>query len=290
MAAPRPSRHVSVRYPWGVCGKRERVGATRWNKRTRSSSAPGTTAWSPPTCSPTPAGTSWCWRPPPHPGGAVRSGYVTAPGYLSDLFSSFYPLGFASPVLSRLDLHATGCAGRTPRTCSPTCCRTVGPRRSTATWTDHMASMEQFAPGDGERWRHAYDDWRGVSGAHARRAVHPVPAGARRARRWPAQLRRRRRAAAGPPAGAAGPRARRASCSAARAPRCCWPAARCTPTCRPEEAGGGVYGWLLAMLGPAGRLAGAGRRRPADHRRRWSPGCEARGGRIALRRRRWRAC
>ena len=31
----------------------------------------------------------------PHPGGAVRSGFVTAPGYLSDLFSSFYPLGYA---------------------------------------------------------------------------------------------------------------------------------------------------------------------------------------------------
>src|SRR3954471_10614362 len=40
----------------------------------------------------------------PHPGGAVRSGYVTAPGYLSDLFSSFYPLGYASPVIRGLEL------------------------------------------------------------------------------------------------------------------------------------------------------------------------------------------
>src|SRR3954468_478333 len=40
----------------------------------------------------------------PQPGGAVRSGFVTAPGYLSDLFSSFYPLSVASPVLSGLDL------------------------------------------------------------------------------------------------------------------------------------------------------------------------------------------
>jgi phytoene dehydrogenase-like protein len=36
------------------------------------------------------------------PGGAIRSGHVTAPGYLSDLFSSFYPLGYASPVLRDL--------------------------------------------------------------------------------------------------------------------------------------------------------------------------------------------
>src|SRR3954467_14288828 len=40
----------------------------------------------------------------PQPGGAIRSGEVTAPGYLSDLFSSFYPLGYASPVLRALDL------------------------------------------------------------------------------------------------------------------------------------------------------------------------------------------
>src|ERR1041384_6799196 len=40
----------------------------------------------------------------PHPGGAVRSGYVTAPGYLSDLFSSFYPLAYASPVRKGLEL------------------------------------------------------------------------------------------------------------------------------------------------------------------------------------------
>src|SRR6187401_542249 len=40
----------------------------------------------------------------PRPGGAVRSGFVTSPGYLSDLFSSFYPLGVASPVLRDLDL------------------------------------------------------------------------------------------------------------------------------------------------------------------------------------------
>src|SRR5512139_2311307 len=42
------------------------------------------------------------------PGGAVRSAQVTAPGYLSDLFSSFYPLGYASPVLRGLDLNRYG--------------------------------------------------------------------------------------------------------------------------------------------------------------------------------------
>jgi phytoene dehydrogenase-like protein len=43
-----------------------------------------------------------------HTGGAVRSAEVTAPGYLSDLFSAFYPMSAASPVLSGLDLGSYG--------------------------------------------------------------------------------------------------------------------------------------------------------------------------------------
>ncbi len=41
-------------------------------------------------------------------GGAVRSAEVTAPGFLSDLFSAFYPLSVASPVLQRLELGSYG--------------------------------------------------------------------------------------------------------------------------------------------------------------------------------------
>ena len=41
-------------------------------------------------------------------GGAVRSAEVTAPGYLSDLFSAFYPLSAASPVLKGLELASYG--------------------------------------------------------------------------------------------------------------------------------------------------------------------------------------
>jgi phytoene dehydrogenase-like protein len=41
-------------------------------------------------------------------GGAVRSAEVTAPGFLSDLFSAFYPLSVASPVLQRLELASHG--------------------------------------------------------------------------------------------------------------------------------------------------------------------------------------
>src|SRR5207302_3184686 len=42
------------------------------------------------------------------PGGAVKSAEVTAPGFVNDLFSAFYPLAVASPVINELDLARWG--------------------------------------------------------------------------------------------------------------------------------------------------------------------------------------
>src|SRR5688500_4387533 len=42
------------------------------------------------------------------PGGAVRSGELVEPGFTSDLFSAFYPLGIASPHLRDLHLEDHG--------------------------------------------------------------------------------------------------------------------------------------------------------------------------------------
>lgn len=42
------------------------------------------------------------------PGGAVRSAEVLAPGYVTDLFSAFYPMSAASPVLASLHLEEHG--------------------------------------------------------------------------------------------------------------------------------------------------------------------------------------
>ena len=44
----------------------------------------------------------------PEPGGAVRSAELTHPGFVHDVFSAFYPLGVASPVMAGLDLTAHG--------------------------------------------------------------------------------------------------------------------------------------------------------------------------------------
>ena len=42
------------------------------------------------------------------PGGAVRTAEVTAPGFRNDLFSAFYPLTAASPVIRDLHLERHG--------------------------------------------------------------------------------------------------------------------------------------------------------------------------------------
>lgn len=97
------------------------------------------------------------------PGGAVRSAEVTAPGYLSDLYSSFYPLGFASPVLRGLNLGEFGLRWRH----APEVFAHLMPddRAAVVNLDPHRtaASLDRFATGDGERWLAAYEDWRMVS-------------------------------------------------------------------------------------------------------------------------------
>ncbi|KAA1252199.1 NAD(P)/FAD-dependent oxidoreductase [Mycobacterium simiae] len=49
----------------------------------------------------------WVLEAQPHPGGAVRSAELT-PGYITDLFSSFYPMTAASPAMAALQLEDHG--------------------------------------------------------------------------------------------------------------------------------------------------------------------------------------
>src|SRR4051794_11674084 len=50
----------------------------------------------------------------PEPGGAVRSGELTLPGFVHDRFSSFYPLGVASPAMRAMGLEDHGVRWRYP--------------------------------------------------------------------------------------------------------------------------------------------------------------------------------
>ncbi|GAA2538720.1 NAD(P)/FAD-dependent oxidoreductase [Winogradskya consettensis] len=183
----------------------------------------------------------------PHPGGAVRSGYVTAPGYLSDLFSSFYPLGYASPVLRDLELADFGLHW----THAPDVLTHLLPDGRAATINRDlettMASMEQFAPGDGERWRHAYDDWNDVSGSILKAILQPFPpvrTGLDLARTLGVggSLRLARRLVLS---------ARELGSELFQGEGATLALAGCAlhTDLSPEEAGGGVFGWLLAMLG-----------------------------------------
>jgi phytoene dehydrogenase-like protein len=183
----------------------------------------------------------------PQPGGAVRSGYVTAPGYLSDLFSSFYPLGFASPVMKALELPEQGLRW----VHAPDVLTHLLPDGRAATINRDlettMASMEQFAPGDGERWRHAYDDWRNISGTLLDALFTPFPpirAGLELVGhlRVAGSLRLARRLLLS---------ARELGTEMFRGEgaKLALAGNALHTDLSPEEAGGGVYGWLLAMLG-----------------------------------------
>ncbi|MFJ3208039.1 phytoene desaturase family protein [Streptomyces flaveolus] len=95
----------------------------------------------------------------PEPGGAVRHDSEVAPGFVNDLFSSFYPLAAASPVLTGLRLQEHGLRwAHAPHVLAHpltdgTCAvldRDVG---TTA------ASLDVFAPGDGAAWEHLHDVW-----------------------------------------------------------------------------------------------------------------------------------
>ncbi|MEV0898591.1 NAD(P)/FAD-dependent oxidoreductase [Actinoplanes sp. NPDC049802] len=180
----------------------------------------------------------------PHPGGAVRSGHVTAPGYLSDLFSSFYPLGYASPVMKALDLDLRW-------THAPDVFTHLLPDGRAATVSRDlertMASMEAFAPGDGERWRTAYREWRGVSDRMLDALFSPFPPvrhglGLARQLRVGGSLRLARRLILS---------VRELASELFEGEGAALALAGCAlhTDLSPEEAGGGVYGWLLAMLG-----------------------------------------
>jgi phytoene dehydrogenase-like protein len=183
----------------------------------------------------------------PQPGGAVRSGFVTAPGYLSDLFSSFYPLGYASPVMKSLQLGEQGLRW----THAPEVFTHLLPDGRAATVNRDLAktmeSMEQFAAGDGERWQQAYRDWRDVSGPMLNTLFTPFPPvraglGLARQLRVSGALRLARRLVLSV-------REIGAELFEGEGAKLALAGCALHTDLSPEEAGGGVYGWLLAMLG-----------------------------------------
>ena len=198
-------------------------------------------------------------------GGAVRTAEVTAPGFRNDLFSAFYPLAAASPIIRDLHLERHGLTWlRAPDVLA----HALDDGRAAVLHHDPAetaAGLDAFAAGDGDAWLELVRGWQrirdplldalftpfppvvsggkllvrsGVAGAIdlARLAVTPV-------RRLGSERFR----------GDGGPLLLTGNAMHADVP--------------PDAAGSGVFGWLLAMLGQdvgfpvpqggAGRLAGA---------------------------------
>jgi phytoene dehydrogenase-like protein len=227
------------------------------------------------------------------PGGAVRSGELTGqPGFTHDLFSGFYPLTVASPAMRSLDLEPHGVRWRR----APLVLAHPALDGTTASLSTDLeetcASLDAFAPGDGDAWRRLYGLWEKVGDdlldALFGTAFPPVAPALRMA----ASLRRDlarfvrfamlpvRRLAQEEFRGDGG--ARLLAGSALHS------------DVTPDSSGGALYGWLLAAIGqqhgwpvPEG---GAGALTRALVRRLESAGgrveCDARVARVVVRDRR----
>src|SRR4051812_48961059 len=109
------------------------------------------------------------------PGGAVRSAELIEPGYVNDVYSAFYPLGAASPVIDGLDLEEHGLRWcRAPLVLAHP---TVGgdcPVLSTDLEVT-ARSLDAHHAGDGEAWRRLYRRWLDVEPALLGAMFTPFP-------------------------------------------------------------------------------------------------------------------
>jgi phytoene dehydrogenase-like protein len=108
-------------------------------------------------------------------GGAVRSAEITAPGFLSDLFSAFYPLTAASPVVTRLHLENHGLRW----THAPAVLAHVFPDDRCAVLyrdADRTAdSLGQFDRADGPAWHALVRQWDRIGPTVIEALLRPFP-------------------------------------------------------------------------------------------------------------------
>ncbi len=109
------------------------------------------------------------------PGGAVRTAELTEPGFLHDLFSAFYPLGAASPVITGLDLARHGLRWRR----APEVLAHVLPDDRAVVLSQDVdrtaASVDAFGAGDGDAWRAEFTRWQRVREELIEGLMRPFP-------------------------------------------------------------------------------------------------------------------
>jgi phytoene dehydrogenase-like protein len=96
----------------------------------------------------------------PEPGGAVRSGEVTEPGFVHDLYSAFYPLTLASRYVRSLELESYGLNWLSARGVVAHPHPDGRCALLSMDLEETCASLEAFSPGDGGAWRRLFGLWR----------------------------------------------------------------------------------------------------------------------------------
>ncbi|PRY38654.1 phytoene desaturase family protein [Umezawaea tangerina] len=211
------------------------------------------------------------------PGGAVRTAEITAPGFRNDLFSAFYPLGVASPALGALDLEEHGLRWSH----APEVLAHVFPDDRSALLSRDpertAKSVGTFAAGDADAWLAEFETWRRVRDDVLGSLLGPFPpvrSGARLLRELGAADGLRFARMAVQPVRRFGDERFRGDGA-----KILLAGNALHTDLGPDQAGGAVFGWLLAMLGqevgfPVPR-GGAGELVAALVRR-----LESRGGRV----------
>ena len=198
-------------------------------------------------------------------GGAVRSAEITTPGFTSDLFSSFYPLAAASPVIRDLDLGSHGLTW----VHAPDVLAHVlddGPAAVLSTDVNRTAdSLEHFAAGDGQAWVDMFAQWQRIRDPLLDALFAPFPPVKSAVR----LLRRLRTAGALDLARLAVLPVRQLAAEnfAGAGAGLLLTGNALHSDIPPDAAGSGVFGWLLTMMGQdvgypvpqggAGQLSGA---------------------------------
>jgi phytoene dehydrogenase-like protein len=183
----------------------------------------------------------------PYAGGAVHSDDSLHPGYITDQYSAFYPLGGASPVLSALELDRWGLSW----THAPLVLAHVLPDdRCAALSRDVTAtaeSLEEFAAGDGERWEQITADFERIREPLLHSLLSPFPpvraASTLLRRLGTADALRFARFAVLPVRRYAEENFRGEGAALLLAGNALH------TDLAPENAGSAIYGWLMAMLG-----------------------------------------
>ena len=173
------------------------------------------------------------------------------PGFVHDVFSAFYPLGVASPVMrAPRPRPRTGSRWRrAPLALAHPTADGGGAAVLSTAIGETARSLDELAPGDGDAWRQLYARVRAHRRPAARRDDVADPTGARRRRGSSPRSGPRGLLDFARTAVLSRAPARARSGSAARARRCCSPATRCTATSAPDTPPSGFLGWLLTCLG-----------------------------------------